>query len=360
MILVLLILGISIFFFWYFFRIFAYILVSGVLSLLGEPVVEFLHRLRFGRFRMPVWLCAFITLLIMIVILGLVIFTMTPMLTRQAAMMSEIDTQRIVESLQVPLAYFESFFHEWQVLRPDETLGSRIISELVSIATFDRFSRLFTSVVSLVVEIFIAFLSISFITFFFLKEKRLFSAMVVFLTPRQYKVEAMQIMIESKGLLRRYFAGLFADLGLVFILISIGMWILGLPNALVIGFFAGILNTIPYVGQVIATFIAILLAISINLEMDFYTQMLPLMLKIVATFIIVNTFDVGVFQPAIYSKSVRSHPLEIFIVFLVAGMLAGVFGMIIAIPAYTVLRIFAKVFIGKSALIISLRKELQI
>lgn len=135
------------------------------------------------------------------------------------------------------------------------------------------------------------------------------------------------------------------------------MWIIGLPNALVIGFFAGILNIIPYVGPIIATFIGIFLGISVNLHMEFYSQMLPLMLSIAASFIIVNTIDVGVLQPMIYSKSVRAHPLEIFIVFMIAGMIAGVFGMIIAIPTYSVIRIFVKQFSTKSRMVQSIRDE---
>lgn len=360
LILGLLLVALGIFFFWYFFRVFAYIIVSGILSLLGEPLVKNLHRMRIGRFRLPLGICAFITLLLLVGTLGVIIFSLAPMLGRQATLVSEIDTQGILNSLEEPLFYFESIFREWQVLGPEETISGRIITELIAVATFDRFSLVFSSVMNIIVELFIGFLAISFITFFFLKERRLFSNMIVFFTPRPHKLTARNIMFESKGLLRRYFAGLVIDLTAVFLLISLGMWILGLKNAFVIGFFAGILNIIPYVGPIIATFIGMFLGVSINLDMDFYTQMLPLMLKIMSVFIIVNTLDVGVLQPMIYSKSVRSHPLEIFIVFMVAGILGGVFGMIIAIPAYTVIRIFAKVVLAKSALLISIREQLQL
>ena len=190
-----------------------------------------------------------------------------------------------------------------------------------------------------------------------MKEKHLFSNIIVFFTPNPHKDEAREILSESKVLLRRYFLGLITDLTAVFILISFCMWIIGLPNALVIGFFAGILNIIPYVGPIIATFIGIFLGISVNLHMEFYSQMLPLMLSIAASFIIVNTIDVGVLQPMIYSKSVRAHPLEIFIVFMIAGMIAGVFGMIIAIPTYSVIRIFVKQFSTKSRMVQSIRDE---
>ncbi len=344
-------------FIWYFFRIVLYIIISVVLSLLGQPLVDFLHKMHLGKIKLPLGVCAFITLILMIgFFVGIVSFFL-PLLASQAAFVSELDVAGITRSLEEPLMRLELSLREWTLLSPEETIGSKIVSELVAIATFDRFSTIFNSLINFTIEIFFGFLAISFITFFFMKEKHLFSNIIVFFTPNPHKDEAREILSESKVLLRRYFLGLITDLTAVFILISFCMWIIGLPNALVIGFFAGILNIIPYVGPIIATFIGIFLGISVNLHMEFYSQMLPLMLSIAASFIIVNTIDVGVLQPMIYSKSVRAHPLEIFIVFMIAGMIAGVFGMIIAIPTYSVIRIFVKQFSTKSRMVQSIRDE---
>lgn len=348
------------FFVWYFLRVVIYVLISVVLALLGRPIMDFLARLKIGKIRIPKGIRAFLTLLIMIGILGALFTFMLPLLARQAALVSELSVQTITASLQEPLMFLEDQFRHWGLLASDETFTSKMVAELAAIATFERFSAVFNSLLGLVVEIFIGFLAISFITFFFLKEEDLFSKGILFFTPKPYKAEASVIFAESKDLLRRYFFGLFTDLASVFILISLCMWFLGLENAVVIGFFAGILNVIPYVGPILATFIGVFLGISVNLDLDFYTQMLPLILKITASFIIVNTIDVGVLQPLIYSKSVRSHPLEIFIVFIVAGILGGVFGMIIAIPTYSVLRIFFKVFFEKSVLVQKIMEEMKL
>ena len=344
-------------FIWYFFRIVLYIIISVVLSLLGQPVVEFLHKMHLGKKKLPLGVCAFITLILMIGVFVSVVSFFLPLLASQAAFVSELDVAGITRSLEQPLMNLELSLREWTLLTPEETIGSKIVSELVAIATFDRFSDIFNSLINFTIEIFFGFLAISFITFFFMKEKHLFSNIITFFTPHPHKEEAREILSESKVLLRRYFLGLITDLTSVFLLISFCMWIIGLPNALVIGFFAGMLNVIPYVGPIIATFIGVFLGISVNLHMEFYSQMLPLILSIVASFIIVNTLDVGVLQPMIYSKSVRAHPLEIFIVFMVAGMVAGVFGMIIAIPTYSVIRIFVKQFSSKSRMVQSIRDE---
>ncbi len=353
-IIILLILVLSGLFIWYFFRIVLYIIISVVLSLLGQPIADFFHRLRIGPYRIPLGVSAFLTLLLMVgAFMGFVTFFF-PLLASQAAFVSELDIATISRSLEYPLAQLEFQLKEWTLLDAEETLGSKIIAELIAIATFDRFSLIFNSVINFIIEIFFGFLAISFITFFFLKEKHLFSNIIVFFTPSPHKEEAREILAESKVLLRRYFAGLLTDLAAVFVMISIAMGIIGLPNALVIGFFAGLLNIIPYIGPIIATFIGVFLGLSVNLHMDFMSQMVPLIISIVASFIVVNTIDVGVLQPMIYSKSVKTHPLEIFIVFMIAGMIAGVFGMIVAIPTYSVIRIFTKQFIAKSRMVKSL------
>lgn len=348
------------FFSWYFFRIILYLLISVVLSLLGQPMVEGIHRFRIGKYRLPLGFCALITLLFMIGIFTGLVYVFFPLLANQAAMISEMSVQGMVNGLEEPLLRFEKVLRSWRLISLEDTIMGKLIEELVAIATFDKISHLFSSLVNLVTEIFISILAISFMTFFFLKEKHLFSNMVVFFTPRPYKEEARSILEESKGLLRGYFTGLISDLVAVFILISLCMWILGLPNALVIGFFAGLLNIIPYVGPIIATFIGMLLGVSVNLDMDFYHFLLPLMFKIGVSFLIVNTIDIMVLQPAIYSKSVKAHPLEIFLVFMVAGMLGGVFGMIIAIPTYTVIRIFVKQFLKQSVLVKKIMHELEL
>lgn len=345
---------------WYFIRVVVYLLVSAVLALLGTPIMNFLLRLKFGKFKIPAGVAAFATLIVMIGLLAGLFAFMIPLLTKQAALVSDLSVQGITASLQEPLQLIEMRLREWGIFSPNDSIADKLIAELAAIVSFDRFSAVFSSVLGLVVEILIGFLAISFITFFFLKEADLFSRGVIFFTPQPYKDEAKSILAEGKDLLRRYIVGLITDLVLVFALISLCMWLLGLENALVIGFFAGILNVIPYVGPIIATFIGVFLGISVNLDMDFYTQMLPLILKIVASFIIVNTIDVSVLQPTIFGKSVRSHPLEIFIVFILAGIIGGVVGMIIAIPTYSVLRIIIKLFLEKSVLVQRIKEEMRL
>ena len=78
--------------------------------------------------------------------------------------------------------------------------------------------------------------------------------------------------------------------------------------------------------------------------MDISTILAPLLIYMMLVVAITQLVDNIVFQPVIFSNSVRAHPLEIFVVILASGFAAGIPGMILAIPAYTVLRVFAREF----------------
>jgi predicted PurR-regulated permease PerM len=130
------------------------------------------------------------------------------------------------------------------------------------------------------------------------------------------------------------------------ILVTIGMTIVGIDfqQALVMGLILGILNVIPYAGPWIGLFIAIIMGVASHINQDFNTVVIPLVYYMMIVEGVTHLIDNIVFQPVIFSNSVKAHPLEIFIVVLASGFAAGIPGMIFGIPAYTVLRVFAREF----------------
>ena len=148
-----------------------------------------------------------------------------------------------------------------------------------------------------------------------------------------------------------------AEVGSMMILESIGGLILGLPNAILIGFIGGLLNVIPYIGPLIGAAMASILVIVSHASLGIDAT-LPLVYGILAVFAIANVIDNFLLQPIIYSNSVQAHPLEIFIVIIVGGSLYGPIGMILAIPVYTILRVIAKEFFHDQAFVHSVTKDL--
>jgi len=172
----------------------------------------------------------------------------------------------------------------------------------------------------------------------------MFEDIILLIVPESYETETRQVIADSKNLLKRYFIGILFELFSVISLISIGLWILGIKNALLIGFFAGIMNIIPYLGPILGAAIGLLLGITGTLATGEFDNLLPVIIKLMSVISIVQLIDNNILVPMIYSKSVKSHPLEIFLVIIMGGGLAGLPGMLLAVPVYTVLRVIAREF----------------
>lgn len=218
--------------------------------------------------------------------------------------------------------------------------------------------KLFTSVVGTLSNFIIGMFSVLFIAFFFLKEQGLFNNMLSGIIPDRYVDQSMHAISETSNLLIRYFTGVLGQMTVITLFVSILLSILGVKNALLIGFFAALMNVIPYVGPIIGAGFAIIITISSNIGVSFYDEMLPLLFKVGGVFVLMQMFDNFILQPNIFSKSVKAHPLEIFIVVLAGAKIGGVAGMVLAIPAYTVLRVIAKVFLSEFKVVQSITKGL--
>ena len=344
---------------WFFSSLVTYILVAAVLSIIGQPLVKLLNNIKIGRFQFPRALSALLTLLCMMLLIFLVFWLVVPVIAKQADLFSNINTDTLAASFEKPIKYLQVILVKYNLISTKTDITQNISQQIVSIVGITQFSNFINSIVSFTSSLAAAAFSISFITFFFLKDDKLFFKMTMGLTPIPYQTEVKHVLLETKRLLTRYFIGLCIDLTLVISLMTLGMWILGFKNALVIGFFAGIMNIVPYVGPFIGASLGIVLGLSSDLGMDFSTQMVPLIFEMLGVFLIVNLLDAMVLQPTIYSNSVRAHPLEIFLVIMMAGSIAGVPGMMLAIPSYTVLRIIAKEFFNKFYLVKTLTKNID-
>lgn len=218
--------------------------------------------------------------------------------------------------------------------------------------------QLFSTLIGFMGNLLIAIMSILFIAFFFLKEQGLFLNALQAIVPRKYEKEVIHALDDSSRLLRRYFVGVSIQVTTITIFVSIILTIFGVKNALLIAFFAALINVIPYLGPVIGAMFGVLITISSNLDLPFYQEMLPLIFIVIGTFAAMQLLDNFVLQPFIFSNSVSAHPLEIFIVILVGAKLSGIVGMVLAIPVYTVIRVIAKSFLSEFRLVQKLTKKL--
>ncbi len=200
--------------------------------------------------------------------------------------------------------------------------------------------------------------TVLFISFFFLKDKELFISGIRSLIPNSHETETLNSFKKIYELLSRYFSGLLLQLFIVFILYYVVLLIFGISNAFIIAFFCGILNVIPYIGPLIGSIVAATLTMISNLGSDFQTEILPKTIYVLIGFMIVQLIDNNLNQPLIFSKSTKSHPLEIFLVILISGFISGIIGMIVAVPVYTMLKVIAKEFFPKNPVIKAITRDL--
>lgn len=346
---------------WYFSSVVFYILVAGVLSLIGRPMVDLLTRIRYKKIQVPRWLAAMVTL-IMLWILVIAFFRIfIPLIARETNDLSHIDSEMLLEKLAIPIQRVELIYDDYFAAQYNNlSLEDYIDDKIKSILNISIVSDIFSYIFGLLGNIFIAIFSISFITFFFLKDQTMFANSVVLLVPARHEQAVRNALTSIRKLLMRYFIGICCQETAVGILTTIGMVIIGLElnHALVIGFVVGLLNVIPYLGPWLGGIIGVLLGISTHLHFDFYTEMLPMAGYMMLVVLIVHVIDNILFQPLIFSSSVKAHPLEIFVVILLAGTLAGIPGMILAIPGYTVIRVFAKEFFSKLRVVQKLTRNI--
>ncbi|WP_461630445.1 AI-2E family transporter [Labilibaculum euxinus] len=335
--------------FWYFSNIVTYVLISVVLSFIGRPVVDFLNGLKIKKWQFPSVLSAGITLILLWMVMIMFFRTFIPMIASQAQDLSNIDVNAAVQSLEEPMQKIEAFVVKYSANGETFDLKAVLVKNISSFVKVSDVSDIFGSLVGTLGNTFIALFSISFITFFFLKDSSLFTEGVVVLVPARNEEGVRHVLDSIKKLLMRYFVGLFFEVILVGFMVTIGLTIVGLPfsTAVVIGLFAGIMNVIPYIGPIIGACFGMIIGIATNLDIDFYTGIVPLLGYMALVFATVQVIDNILFQPLIYSNSVNAHPLEIFIVIIMAGSMAGILGMMLAIPSYTIMRVIAKEFFNK-------------
>ncbi len=345
---------------YYFSTIVAYILIAWVLSLLGRRLMVFFRQyLRVGRFGLNKTLAALLTVLTFYGSIAGLLFLFVPTIVQQARHLAGVDYQALGEKLRGPLSWLDLQMHTLGMLHSAESLTTKtqeIIGTWIRPALLGDFLGSFLATAGSMVA---ALVSITFILFFFLKDNSLFLEMIYALVPNELEEKVRNAADASSDVLTRYFGGLLTQILVFSSLISAALWLLGVPNALLIGAFGGILNIIPYLGPLLGIAFGWFITLSSNLETDF-ALVWPMMLIVAVVFLVVHLIDSNLISMLIFSKSVQAHPLEIFLVTLVAARLGGILGMVLGIPVYTVLRVIAYTFFNELKVVQRLTEHLTV
>ena len=334
---------------WYFRNIIIYILIAGVLSLIGSPLAESLKKIHIRKWKFPDWAASIVTIVIILSIFLAVVTLIVPIVTSIVKDVSMVNVGNTVKSISVPLQDLNMFLIEkFPNLGPDFRIETFIVEQLQKLFDVSMLSSLLSSVTSFVASFGVAIFSIIFIVFFFFKENGMFSRIIASLVPDRLEKKTMDSIDDIRHLLSRYFLGLLVEICGVALINFLGLMFvakMGFSASIGIAFMTGVMNIVPYVGPWIGGAIGTVLGITmkfvctthIGIDVNFWTFVIIM----IAIFCVTQIVDNYLFQPIIYSSSIKAHPLEIFIVLLMAGTIGGIIGMLVAIPCYTVIRVIA-------------------
>ena len=327
-----------------------YIIIAAVISLIGRPITVFLStKLKFGN-----TLAVVSTMIFFIVVLFGLLSLFVPLILQQGENLSLLD----VDALEIKITrLFEeiSAYFNWDQANWKSWFLEK---DWMNTLNLDALPEFLNALLGWLSGFTIALFSIIFISFFLLKDAQLMQRTVFLFIPTKSHPRIKDSFEKIKDLLSRYFIGLLLQISILFIIYSLVLGIFGIKNALIIAFLCALLNLIPYVGPLISAVLMLVLTMTANLEADFSSVILPKSFYVMIGFTIGQLIDNFFSQPYIFSTSVKSHPLEIFIVIMMAGILFGTIGLIVAIPCYTALKVIFKAFYADNRIVQSLTKDL--
>ena len=341
---------------WTFRTLVAYLLAAVALSFVGRPLVLGLQRLRVGKHQLPNGVIAAVVLVAFFIAASALIMLFAPLIAAQADALKHLDVGQMQQLFSRATHWLDNDLADFNLSGTGQSNSAYLISRVQDLVQVNGVGSLFGGIISGIGSGLIATFSIAFMTFFFLKDGGLFRNMVMALTPDEKEGQIANILDGTARLLTRYFGGLIIQVGIITAIVSLGLALIGVKHAFLIGLLAGIFNLVPYIGPIAGSVFGLVLVAG---TFDGSMELLPSRIGwSVLVYTLAQAVDNFFTQPFIFSNRVNAHPLEVFLVISIAGTWAGPAGMVLAIPAYTLFRIVAKEWLGHYKVINRLTKSL--
>ena len=330
--------------------IIGYLIIASIITLISRPIVKFLCE----KLKFKITVASVVAILLLIILITGIISLLIPLVLEQGKNLSLLNVNAFQNKINTLYSEFSTYLQSYNISISESTFDIKGLTK----NTVEAIPALLNSIGSILGSITIGILSVLFITFFLLKDGEYFEKIFILLFPSRLKKRIEKSLIDIKSLLSRYFLGLLLQISILFTLYTSILLIFGVKDAVVIAFLCAILNLIPYIGPLIGIVLMSFLTMTSYLGEDFSSIVIPKTVYVIIGYIVAQLVDNFISQPYIFSNSVKSHPLEIFLVILTGGILFGITGLILAIPLYTVIKVFLKVFFSDNKLIKKLTKNL--
>ncbi len=300
----------------------AIFLVAMLFSFIISPVVDWLESRS-----MPRALASAIMLLFSLGAMIIVVYFLAPLVYDQVYALQERvsfgEMRKSIPKLEREVVRYFSF------LGVEQLHLTTKIEDLIS-GVFDNVLNIASSVLGLMVFVVMTLIS----TFFLLKDGRKLKKSMIEIVPNQFFEMSLSILHKIDWSLGAYLRGIVLDALVIGLLTTFAMWLLDIPNFLLIGLIATIANLVPYLGPPTAALVASSVSV---ITLGTFAQV-PIIL---AAFAIIRLLDDSIVQPLTISQSVKLHPLIIIFAILIGGQLFGILGMLFAVPIAGVAKVVA-------------------
>ncbi len=308
-------------FIWTVIKIVAPLFIGILIAWLFDPFVKWMQTKGIKR-----TFGAIITYLILFLIVFLVLAALIPLLANQITEFAKI-APNVFESIKTWCLGIFEHINNIQNIDADaikdeffskfNQTAAGITKELPAVL-FNIISGFFSGMGTLVLGLIIGF--------FLLVSSTSKAALINFL-PRKFRETSMDLINDVNNSLRKYVNGAIIDCSAVFILTSIGLWLVGLKAPALFGFFCGLTNLIPYAGPYIGGAPAVIVG---------FTQSPTIGILSLIVIVVIQFLEGNFLQPFIMSKTTKLHPVTIMLGLLVFGYFFGILGMIISTPCIAV------------------------
>ncbi|MFJ7972727.1 AI-2E family transporter [Psychrobacillus sp. NPDC096389] len=303
--------------------IFMPLLIGGVLFYLTRPLLKWLESVKFPR-----W-ASILSVFVVIGIVGWGFYGLVgPPLTKQVNTLVE-NTPEIVSEVQ----QFSKYFTEDQERFP-EFLQKTIteVSGKVDTIAVGAGTLLIKFIQNVFQGVFL-FVLVPFFLVYMLKDHEKFAPFVASFFKGDKKTWMRKTLADIDDVLRSYIQGQLFVSFLVGVMLFIGYYVIGLKYALLLGVFGMMMNVIPFLGPYIALVPALIIAFLQEPKMAIYVAIIML---------VSQQIESNLITPNVMGKSLDIHPLTVITIILAAGNIAGLWGIILGVPTYAVIKAILK------------------
>jgi predicted PurR-regulated permease PerM len=297
--------------------------IAGFFYYLLRPVVYLLDKRKLSR-----TLAVILIYVCIILLIALLIFAVWPTLQKQITDFIK-NVPQLIQGLgnQISLLQESSYF---SAISTDSGLSQKL-SEYAN-QGFSYVMNYTNRVFGFISDFIVVIGTFPIILFFLLRESEKAPQIILRIIPRSYRTDAKEAISEIDSALSGYISGRMISTSLLGVMTYMVFMIIGVPYAMLLSIVLAIISFIPFIGSFLGAIPPLIVA---------FTQSPEMALWVIAGVFICQQIQDNVLSPFIFGKKLDIHPFTTIIILLIAGSLAGIMGMLLALPVYMIIKIIA-------------------